>query len=652
MLLVLLYHAKIPGFGGGYIGVDVFFVLSGFLITGILFREVQATGDISFMAFYARRARRLLPAAGFVLLCTLIASVVILPATRLPDATTDVVSAGLYVSNMRFGLQANDYFQATAAASPVLHFWSLSVEEQFYLFWPAVLLFAAHGLSRIGNLVSRLTWTLVVLGAVSLVAGAWLTGVNQPWAFYLLPTRGWELAAGGLIAVLAQRLTRLPSTVGSLASAVGVACVVAAALLFDDAHPLPGHRGRPAGRRIGARDPQRARRQPDRSRPSPGPAADAVPWPHLLLAVPVALADPDLRRDPPRIRGPACPRGGRDPRRSAQPAPDRGAAAWRAIHGTMPRTNLIQAGFLGLILVAVAFGISPPGERATISTSSGGPTPIPAQSARPGSSAAVPTLSPDIPPEPCSGCAITDLRPALSDPKAGRIEGCDDPDIPDPAKCVLGHASGTTVAVFGDLHAANLTPALEQIAVIEGWRLLHLTQGGCPSVAAPTWSSTLRREHTECDTWREAVFARLTLERPKLIILANVSEWPLMSNGDHVDPQLTPPAAWADVWSKGLATTLDRLAPLGAKIVVVGDVPNPSRAGFDPLACIQENATTFDTCRAPRDPAVASAVHALERPLRKPTAQRSWIHPTGSAMRPPVPRSSVGTSSTRTISAT
>ena len=188
VLLVLLYHAGIAGFGGGYVGVDVFFVLSGFFITGVIDRELRSTGHLNVAAFYARRARRLLPAAAVVLLATLAASIVLLPAFRMHSVSADIAGAGVYVSNLRFGIQANDYFQATASPSPVLHFWSLSLEEQFYLFWPAALLAASRlPLGRTER--GRIGVAIALIGVLSLVAGAWLTGVNQPWAFFLLPTK-------------------------------------------------------------------------------------------------------------------------------------------------------------------------------------------------------------------------------------------------------------------------------------------------------------------------------------------------------------------------------------------------------------------------------------------------------------------------------
>jgi peptidoglycan/LPS O-acetylase OafA/YrhL len=156
VLLVLAYHARIPGFPGGYIGVDVFYVVSGFLITGLIVRELRETGRVDLLTFYARRARRLLPAALVVIALTVSASAIVLPPLRVPDVAADGAAAALYVSNIRFAAQATDYLQAELDPSPLLHFWSLGVEEQFYLFWPALLLLVAGrgtNIRRIGLVV-------------------------------------------------------------------------------------------------------------------------------------------------------------------------------------------------------------------------------------------------------------------------------------------------------------------------------------------------------------------------------------------------------------------------------------------------------------------------------------------------------------------
>ncbi|HVL54299.1 MAG TPA: acyltransferase, partial [Vitreimonas sp.] len=134
VLLVLLFHAAVPGFAGGFVGVDVFFVLSGFLITGLIVRELSDTGTLSLTTFYARRARRLLPAALVALVVTVAVSALLLPPLRVPDIAADGAAAALYVSNLRFAFLATDYLAAEMAPSPLLHYWSLGVEEQFYLF--------------------------------------------------------------------------------------------------------------------------------------------------------------------------------------------------------------------------------------------------------------------------------------------------------------------------------------------------------------------------------------------------------------------------------------------------------------------------------------------------------------------------------------
>ena len=135
ILLVVVCHAGIAGFDAGFIGVDVFFVLSGFLITGLLIDEHERTGRIELGGFYARRAKRILPAAAVVLVATLVAALAIFSPLDMARIAQDGLAAGLSVANMRFAIEATDYFAATDT-SPMLHYWSLSVEEQFYLLWP------------------------------------------------------------------------------------------------------------------------------------------------------------------------------------------------------------------------------------------------------------------------------------------------------------------------------------------------------------------------------------------------------------------------------------------------------------------------------------------------------------------------------------
>ena len=146
--MVVIYHLYPSLLPGGFAGVDVFFVISGFLITGHLLREYRKTGTVSLVGFWGRRARRLLPAAMVVLAATWVASLLILPSTQLSQTAAQVRASALYFQNWQLASDAVDYLKSTAAATPVQHFWSLSVEEQFYLAWPLLFLVAVAGGAR------------------------------------------------------------------------------------------------------------------------------------------------------------------------------------------------------------------------------------------------------------------------------------------------------------------------------------------------------------------------------------------------------------------------------------------------------------------------------------------------------------------------
>jgi len=229
VIFVLLFHAEITGFQGGFIGVDIFFVLSGFLITKNLLDEEIGTGTISISSFYAKRLRRLLPASVLVLITTLILGYFYLPPVLIPDLTRDVSAATLYISNFSFAARATDYFAANATPSPVLHFWSLSLEEQFYIFWPITVLllsrtrFLARAAVRIFSLL-----TIVA----SLLFAVWLLPRSEPWAFFSLPTRAWQLALGALVATLVVRLEKLNFKIAWIFSLIGLGAVVSSGLFI------------------------------------------------------------------------------------------------------------------------------------------------------------------------------------------------------------------------------------------------------------------------------------------------------------------------------------------------------------------------------------------------------------------------------------
>ncbi|MFN8622317.1 MAG: acyltransferase family protein [Chloroflexota bacterium] len=234
VLLVVLFHAGPFAFTGGFIGVDVFFVVSGFLITGLLLRARERDGRIGLTTFYARRMRRLLPAGAVVIVVTLLLSIVAVAPLDLPGVAIDGASAALSVSNLRFASQGG-YFDAGGAPSPFLHFWSLSVEEQFYLFWPVLLVLVTRmRRPRIGAGV-----TLAVIAVLSFAACVLQTASDPNAAFYLLHTRAWELALGGLLTVAWPALDRGGRALGLLGWA-GLVAVLAASVVFDESTPWPG----------------------------------------------------------------------------------------------------------------------------------------------------------------------------------------------------------------------------------------------------------------------------------------------------------------------------------------------------------------------------------------------------------------------------
>ncbi len=238
---VVAYHAGFPGVSGGFVGVDIFFVISGFLITSLLLREVERSGTISLAGFYARRARRLLPAASVVLVVTAVASWFVEPVTRRGDLGTDVVTATFYAINWSLAGRAVDYLAEDAVPSPLQHYWSLSVEEQFYLVWPALILLGLLLASRRGLSRRRVTgWMLTTVAVASLAWSLHLTPTDPARAYFVTTTRLWELAIGALLAFGVGRAARLPRVVREGGAWLGLLAVLGSAVVFTRTTPWPG----------------------------------------------------------------------------------------------------------------------------------------------------------------------------------------------------------------------------------------------------------------------------------------------------------------------------------------------------------------------------------------------------------------------------
>ncbi|QIM15874.1 acyltransferase [Leucobacter insecticola] len=234
VLLVLTYHAGVPFLSGGYVGVDVFFVLSGYLITGIMARELLSTGHLSMQTFYARRILRIVPAATVVLIATAIATVVWLPITQWRSTAAEIVGSAFYVSNWQFAA-STDYLNTDSAPSPLQHFWSLAIEEQYYLIWPALLVLALtvakRWLRSQGKGFSPLTIATIVMATVTLISFCWsLVAVsNSPEAAYFLtPVRIWELGVGSLLALAVPNLRGISTVLKQLLFWGGLLAIISA----------------------------------------------------------------------------------------------------------------------------------------------------------------------------------------------------------------------------------------------------------------------------------------------------------------------------------------------------------------------------------------------------------------------------------------
>ncbi|MEQ1840838.1 MAG: acyltransferase family protein, partial [Verrucomicrobiales bacterium] len=233
VVAVILYHAEIPGFPGGFVGVDVFFVISGFLITGILARSFSS-GTFSLIEFYERRARRILPALFVVALGVLAAAPFLIHAWDLAPIGRNLKYVVTSVANLDFYKTLSNYSGDDASLTPMLHTWSLSVEEQFYIVIPFLWML----LSRFTGNPSH--WLKLFAGAalVSFAANLWMLPRDQSACFFLLPYRAWELAAGGILAL--SPLPKLTPMASRMTGLAGLLMILAASVWFSHETPFPG----------------------------------------------------------------------------------------------------------------------------------------------------------------------------------------------------------------------------------------------------------------------------------------------------------------------------------------------------------------------------------------------------------------------------
>ena len=579
ILLVLLFHAGLPWTPGGFVGVDVFFVISGFLITGKLWRESQQPGGLNITRFYAWRIRRLLPAALVaVALISLVGLLLAAPLDR-SELAADGAASALSLANMRF-IGSVDYFAATTSPSPFLHFWSLSVEEQFYLVWPAliVLLTWRGGSSR------RLIVALLIGVVASFALSIWLTDTSPARAFYLLPTRVWQLGVGGLLALIGVAGTSRRA--GALAWA-GLAAVAVAGVALTAEMPYPGLAallptagavallyggGAPSGPvRLLAAAPLRFLGKISYS---------LYLWHWPLLVLPLMFLERALT--------------GVEVVASVAAAIGVSWLSWRFVeqpfrYGDRSRRatswSAIRVGVAGILSVA----LFTQGLAAALPLSAVAVQPTPSPSGSPVASDGPITLPADLTPS---------LASARDDEERLRGDGCLAFErVTTPPNCVYGvKGSAITIALVGDSHASHWFPAIEAIALERGWRLLTFVKVSCSFTTLVQRNLALKREYRECTAFNEATVARLNQIKPALTIIVNRRTF------RPIEENITSALAGA-----ALGEMVARIP--GATAILV-DTPDPGR---DVPACLSKHPSDIRACLFAQDDADNREIGIAER---------------------------------------
>ncbi|WP_116244303.1 acyltransferase family protein [Nocardiopsis sp. FIRDI 009] len=584
VLLVLVYHLDPRLLPGGYVGVDVFFVISGFLITSLLHREATGRGRVALGRFYVRRVRRLLPAATVVLVATGAASLVLLPLTRLADTAWQLAASAAYVENLYLADQAVDYLSAEAPPSPVQHFWSLSVEEQFYVVWP--LLFAVWALARRRTRADAgvLVAVLGALFAASLAASV-LSAVEGTAAAYFLPTtRAWELAAGGLLAVGSARGTP-PSRLRLPLGWLGLAAIIAAAVFYDSGTAFPGWAaalpvlgtvaviaagdspGRPAASALLSTAPARF----------VGDVSYSLylwHWPLIVLTLAVTGRDRLGALDVVVVAALSLLLAWgtkvwvEDPVRDRGLVPDGRRALTVVLCGLLVVGVVAAAGLVRVERVgSVAFDPAVHTGPAALDrwTPSSGDLMYPAPLDAAG----------DLPAVYEDGC-----------------QASEDATTPD-TSCVYGvEDADRTVAVVGDSHSAQWIPALEELALERGWRLVVFTKSACAFTDTLTRLGK-SRTYEECRTWNRAVVDELLELRPDVAVTSSS----VMANpADEVSPGRA-----RNLMAEGMSRLWNRFGGTGMDVVMIRDTP---RAHEDVLECLTANTDDLSRCERAEEEAL------------------------------------------------
>lgn len=576
---VVLYHANL-GIRGGFVGVDVFFVISGYLITRQLLGSVGLRGIRSLPTFYSRRIKRLLPASATVVVVVVLAARLWAGPLQSRSIATDGIYTAFYGLNYRLAIDGTQYLHQNDAVSPLQHFWSLGVEEQFYVFWP--LLIIASGLiwKRIRTAV--LTIALIALIAISYHWSIVITHSSSSWAYFSLQTRAWELALGALVAVTAGQLARMPKLLGELGAFAGLVMVIASCFIVSDASQYPGSiAALPVGGAAlviacGTGTRRRVERILGESLMqclgrisyswylwhwpmlimTPIIVGHALSWPQRAVlvwaSVVVAICSYHFIEDPGR-------------------RVKLGALPWLGV-GAVLSAAVVCAGLVVIHNPASMVG----GGAAVTLAQADTATPAVEQQMQQAITAGVSVQEAPSNLTPTPAKAAHDLPAADSTSCHAAFL------VIQQAACVYGDPAGTHTAVLvGDSHADMWLPAFNAAGISQHWKIVDWTKSSCPAAKITVFNSSLNRTYTECDTWRQQVLTRIAALKPDLVFL---------SGSENVVGASVSPQQWS-------STTLDTLNTLrstsGAKVELLQDVPVPA---YDMPGCVAAHINQVTSC--------------------------------------------------------
>ena len=587
VLAVLLFHLWPAALPGGYVGVDVFFVISGFLITTQLLREIEGTGRVALAAFWARRARRLLPAALLVAAAALVGTLLFVPEAYWSAFLREVAASVLYVENWALALDAVDYLAAENSASPMQHYWSLSVEEQFYLLWPLLLLAAAAlPLLRGRSARTRILIAIAAVVVVSLALSVLLTPASPGMAYFGTHVRAWQFGLGGLLAAAVPLLAgRLPRAARLALAWAGAAGIVAACLLFTGETEFPGSAALlpTAGAALvilGGIDGTAG--GPGLGRflllDRLGDISYAVYlWHWPLVVIGERYAQSALSNTHLAVIGAVSIL--------------LGWTTTRFVEDPVRRVSLGRPGRIRLLLLsslaAMALVVVP---SLTLWAAS-----------REAAVESVEFAHAAVLQDPCLGAGSRDpavdcsgwtppprLTPgpayASEDNPPIYEDGCNaGVDVTRVISCVYGvSGAATRVALIGDSHANHWFPAVELLAEQRGWELRTFIHSSCPESSLP------KPDIAGCDPWRAGMEHAVEEYGPFDLVFVSNHSWGNQAGDAEADVQ-----GYLEVWQK--------YVDAGATIVVIEDTP---RADEDVIDCVASAGDPEQDCRTERSRAL------------------------------------------------